>query len=960
MMKQKKSYKKKRTKSMMIKIIIITTWLLFPMMMQAQMYWQRPVVNYHRHIYHAGNQNWMIDQQANGWMYFANNKGLLEYDGVYWNLYPMPHTAKLRSLKMGADNRIYVGALKEFGYFTPNKKGMLDYHSLSAKLDPLTVSNIWNIHLLQHKVYYQGDRYMFCYDKGKLISIDCNGISSSGVVNGKIYFSNYLGLSYIQGNRSIAIRNSEFLNQCNVVAYLPYQGKLMIVTQEKGIYLYDGKQFQKALSVLDVYLNKHHLSCASIHQGTLAIGTSDEGLLVVDLATQQVEKIDIENGLQNKSILSMKFDQSHNLWLGLDNGIDYVSLNTRLFFLNSKLTSIGAGYCSQYFNGKLYLGTNQGVFSTTIPRMVNTPVYLNEVTGLTGLANCIYPHDNKLFIGGRKFFAMTDGKQVKMYDKRGVWHVQAINQDANLMLVGTYWGLEVMRKKGNDWDFSNSIDGLNISAKTMFVEPESSIVWVANKSDGLWRVSLNTEFTKVLHKKCYNNAQLPKGDNVYVTRIDNHIVIASHKGLFRYNADKDNVQRDSHLEEMLDGNCAYSYLKQEGNNQLWYVANGILKCLDYKKGKKTSYWGDSMIEDFEDISQLNTHQSIIGTEDGFALIDFSKKQQVQLPLRLFIRKLYLTNGKDSVAFAKSFGQEQEPLVIHYHDNSIRIEYGCDNYDHTKAITYAYRLEGLDKDWSEYTPATSKEYTDLPEGNYTFRVKIQSDQESKDIETSITFKILPPWYRSWWAYSIYILLIVYGIYYTYHLLKRGRERLIRMKDEEMNRQKTVLEKDINQKKKLITELEEEKLRNELNYKSDELVKTTLNVVRKNEILQKIRKDAESLSRTISEGNLVNVRRGMLRLINQIDTNIEHDSDLDNFQSSFDAVHNDFLRKLGENYPQLTNKDKMLCAYIKMNLMSKEIAPLLNISVRGVEISRYRLRKKLGLDEKANLAEYLQKI
>lgn len=182
----------------------------------------------------------------------------------------------------------------------------------------------------------------------------------------------------------------------------------------------------------------------------------------------------------------------------------------------------------------------------------------------------------------------------------------------------------------------------------------------------------------------------------------------------------------------------------------------------------------------------------------------------------------------------------------------------------------------------------------------------------------------------------------------------------MKDEEMNRQKTVLEKDINQKKKLITELEEEKLRNELNYKSDELVKTTLNVVRKNEILQKIRKDAESLSRTISEGNLVNVRRGMLRLINQINTNIEHDSDLDNFQSSFDAVHNDFLRKLGENYPQLTNKDKMLCAYIKMNLMSKEIAPLLNISVRGVEISRYRLRKKLGLDEKANLAEYLQKI
>ena len=144
------------------------------------------------------------------------------------------------------------------------------------------------------------------------------------------------------------------------------------------------------------------------------------------------------------------------------------------------------------------------------------------------------------------------------------------------------------------------------------------------------------------------------------------------------------------------------------------------------------------------------------------------------------------------------------------------------------------------------------------------------------------------------------------------------------------------------------------------KSDELVKTTLNVVRKNEILQRIKKDAESLSRTINEGNLVNVRRGMLRLITQINTNIEHDSDLDNFQSSFDAIHNNFFKELDAQFPQLTHKDKMLCAYIKMNLMSKEIAPLLNISVRGVEISRYRLRKKLNLDEKANLAEFLQKI
>lgn len=952
--------------------LIITLWLLLPIATQAQMFWQRPVVNYHRHTYNAGSQNWMADQQTNGWMYFANNKGLLEYDGVYWNLYPMPHTAKMRSLKIGKDNHVYVGAQKEFGYFTPNDMGGMKYHSLSEKINPQTVSNIWNIHIINNKVYYQGDRYFFCYDKGKISSIDCNGISSSGMVYGKIYFTNLWGLFTIQGNRTIAIKHSDFLSRYNVVAYLPYQGKLMLVTQESGIYLYDGKQFYKILPFLDTYLHTHHLSCASIHQNTLAIGTSDEGLLVIDLATSQVEKIDIENGLQNRSILSMKFDQTNNLWLGLDNGIDYVSLGSDLFFLKSKQTSIGAGYCSQYFGSKLYLGTNQGVFSTNIPTSVNSPIQLNAVPGLSGLAHCFYSHDNKLFIGGRKFFAMIEDNLIKRYNKRGVWHVQAISRDADIMLTGTYWGLEVMKKNGNNWTFSNKIDGLNISAKTMFVEPESNNVWLANKSDGLWRVTLNTHFTKVLHKKCYNNSLLSKGDNVYVTQIGKHIIIASPKGLFRYNADKDKIEHDKQLEGMLDGHCAYSYLRQDGKKRLWYVANGILKYIDYHDGnyfkncqkdnqrKKFSYWGDSMIEDFEDISSLNDNQRIIGTEDGFVLIDLSKEQETHAPLNLFIRKLQLTNGKDSVVYGENLNRNPKPLIIQYRDNSIRIEYGCNNYDHTKAITYSYKLDGVDKNWSEFTTATTKEYTDLPEGSYTFNVKIRPDFGGKEIQTSMTFKILPPWYRSWWAYTLYVMLISYCIYNIYHRIKKGRERLIKMKDAEMNLQKSVLEHDIDQKKKQITELEEEKLRNELNYKSDELVKTTLNVVRKNEVLQKIKKDAESLSRTINDGNLVNVRRGMLRLINQIETNIEHDSDLDNFQSSFDAVHNDFLRKLGETYPQLTHKDKMLCAYIKMNLMSKEIAPLLNISVRGVEISRYRLRKKLGLDEKDNLAEFLQKI
>lgn len=116
---------------------------------------------------------------------------------------------------------------------------------------------------------------------------------------------------------------------------------------------------------------------------------------------------------------------------------------------------------------------------------------------------------------------------------------------------------------------------------------------------------------------------------------------------------------------------------------------------------------------------------------------------------------------------------------------------------------------------------------------------------------------------------------------------------------------------------------------------------------------IKKEVLGISHSINEANLVSLRRKTLRLLGQIETNIEHDDDLQAFQSTFDSVHHDFFRKLEEAYPGLNNKDKLLCAYIKMNLLSKEIAPLMNISLRGVEISRYRLRKKLGLGEGENL-------
>ena len=225
--------------------------------------------------------------------------------------------------------------------------------------------------------------------------------------------------------------------------------------------------------------------------------------------------------------------------------------------------------------------------------------------------------------------------------------------------------------------------------------------------------------------------------------------------------------------------------------------------------------------------------------------------------------------------------------------------------------------------------------------------------------SFRFEVLPPWYRTWWSLALYGLVAILLLLYAYSRQVKARKRAEQRQKQELHRQEQAFRRESELKDEEIDSLKAENLQAELRHKSEELARTTLNIVRKNEILLDIKKEVQSIYRSIKEENLVALRRKSLRLLGQIDTNIEHDKDLETFQSSFDSVHHDFFQRLSQAYPELTVKERMLCAYIQMNLLSKEIAPLLNISVRSVELARYRLRKKLRLSEGENLAEFLQR-
>ncbi|HYO21206.1 MAG TPA: triple tyrosine motif-containing protein, partial [Flavisolibacter sp.] len=289
-------------------------------------------------------------------------------------------------------------------------------------------------------------------------------------------------------------------------------------------------------------------------------------------------------------------------------------------------------------------------------------------------------------------------------------------------------------------------------------------------------------------------------------------------------------------------------------------------------------------------------------------------------------------------------------------NSVHIEYSATLYGQQANIEYSYFLKGFDKGWSNWSAKPEKEYTNLPAGNYVFQVKSRNNLGNESTVTSFTFTILPPWYQTPVTYFAYALLFV-GLLYVLH--RKQRKKFLHQKQQYETQQKQLqylhqLELEKNEKE--IVKLKNEKLEAEIGHKNSELANSAMHLVQKREMLGKIRDDLNALIKKTSNEQAAAEFKKVLKMLGEdskIDENWEH------FAHHFDKVHNDFLVVLKSHYPALTPSELKLCAYLRMNLSNKEIAQLVNISTRGVEIARYRLRKKLGISKETNLFDFLMK-
>jgi hypothetical protein len=265
--------------------------------------------------------------------------------------------------------------------------------------------------------------------------------------------------------------------------------------------------------------------------------------------------------------------------------------------------------------------------------------------------------------------------------------------------------------------------------------------------------------------------------------------------------------------------------------------------------------------------------------------------------------------------------------------------------------FQYKLDPFDPDWSEWTEKAEVNYTRLPKGNYTFMVRTISASGVITDPISLHFRVRPAFFASPLAYLLYGIILLAGILISQSMYRRRfmhKQEKIRLEAET----KLLLEK--RQAEQEIVKLQNENLQSVITHKNIQLADSTMSIIKKNELLIEIKNELENQKKQVGNQNPESNNKKILSLINK---NITSDNDWKVFEELFDQAHANFFKRLKTAYPELTQSDLKLCAYLKLNLSSKEIAPLLNISFRGVETRRFRLRRRLSLDQDMNLVEFV---
>ncbi|TDQ14779.1 ligand-binding sensor domain-containing protein [Algoriphagus boseongensis] len=949
-------------------IIIYIFWIAPIQAQNNEVIYGHPfITNYSAASYKAGIQNWDIIQGSNGRIFVANNLGLLEFDGNSWKRFGLNNT-KVRSAFWGEDGKIYVGSQADFGFLSPNEKGELEYNSLADSLPEglKDFDETWKVYSVGKKIFYCTFKRIYVYEDGKTSTIDADErLDISFLVENQIYTQiQGKGLYFANEDGFEIIQNGDFFKDKRISNILSFgKGQWLITTFSHGVYIYDGSI--RPFELDDSFWKNDFLINYStrLKNGNLALATQNAGLFVLDNSGRLVIHLDKESGLMDLTINYVFEDAQQGLWLAMNNGVARVDLNSPFSSIDDRMGLLGSGYAALKTDQGVYLGTNNGLF-----------LWKNgKVKFVEGTAGQVYSIQNiygKLILGHHNgTFLVEDLRAKQISTEQGAWLFKKYPSKSNFLIQGNYTGLSLFEWKDNTLQFIQKIKGFDESSRVM--EFDGNTLWIAHGYKGVFKIKFNDDLTEVVESKVYDSRQgFPTNVLINVYKIANQLIFTANGGFYGYDPSTDSFKPLAEYNDLFRYGTVMADLEPDDLGNIYFIEqtklgviqpqpNHQLKLHYAPFNKIKSLWND----DLANIIALDNQNILIGGKEGFIHYNPQKDIPQENVTPVIFREISNQGVENQMIFSghTSSGEMPSSLInreFSFAQNSFSFDFVTPHFESGSEILYQYLLENYDEDWSDWTYDTRKEYTNLREGNYVFKVRAKTIFDEITPTAEFAFIIRPPFYRTFWAYGILSIGVICVLFLGFRWLDKKHKSETQELEQEKN--KALLRKDseiesLTQKsEKEIMKLRNSKLQAEVDFKNQELTSSAMHLIQKNQLLNTVK---NSLKNLVKDEKSSPLNTQLNRLIKQIDKDLEGGEEWTQFAENFDQVHGNFITRLKEKYPDLTPQEIKFSAYIRMNLNTKEIANLLGISVRGVEIGRYRVRKKLGLTRQDNLSDFL---
>lgn len=886
------------------------------------------VENFTKSEYNGDNQVWNVVQGSDKAMYFANNHYFLRYNGVKWEKYALPNKTIIRSVFVDGD-KIYCGSYKEFGYWK-RINGSMKYFSLSAgkNLFGGNADNeeIWKIFKHHNTLYFQAfnEIYIVNGDKAEKVKLPTQ-ISYCYIINDTIYVATVRQGIYTMRDKKFSRVEGWLPISDNIIHGMEsHNGQTYIFTKNNGVYLGNENAVKPWDSPINDLLKHDVISTAKfLGNNELAIGTGLKGLYIVNLADGSFRNINRGNSLKNNAILSLTLDSEKDLWLGLDNGISHVEINSPVTLLTDNSGLLGSVYSLSTTDKGYLLVTNHGIFTYANSTFDFVPNSRGQVWD-------VYKNGSEFIIGHNDgTFVYNGAGLIRVNPVNGGWKFLKSVYD-NVYFQANYTGIAVYKDINNlaDW---KKLNGLTKPIKNI-AQSKPGELWAADNYRSLYRITYDAGFNvkKIENVSAANHINSDFGVKIFNFR--NEVLFLINNSWYVYNSISGKLEKNNLFNTAFNGISDIIPVDDDNfvviKNGLLYTVSQVNNQFVWKLLPDKYYQGRLIMENTQ--VHKDGNMLLINLDDGF--MSFNPLKEKAPSPKITIEGFY-----------------QGRLI----DSGTKIKYNQPVEINVISPYFGYNRAEL-----FYVLNSNKNYVPVKNGNIILNNLASGLQELKVYNyngvgytqvAEYEFHIAQPWYFSWWMILIYIVFVSLIFFFYYRWNKVRYMEKIKLNEEELKHRREILELEMEAENKLIQqEYEKHRLEAEVQNKASEVAGKSLSIAKHSEMIESIQEALEQ------EENNAQLKSRIKKIIK---TNSISKNEWQSFEKNLVKSHEEFVDRLSKQYPALTSKDIKLCIYLRMNLSSKEIAPLMNISFRGVELHRYRLRKKIELPQEENLSKFM---